>query len=195
MRDGPRLAAPLAAIGPEKPNLRGPAQMTEEIEIDDIAKALSFTREERAVHAKFVRLSRARKAPKSTLEARLALFIAEQGITDAELKPFYKVRRKGARPRFDYHDFAERYEIEHDWLWSGSLEALRRMKLKQPSPRMLKDRLQRAQDRELKESLSNVPCQHKHEMLACARKIAAREQANFDEKIKAMERAKSSPPV
>ena len=132
--------------------------MTEEIHLSAI------TPEMRERHAYHKRMCAARKAPKSSGETRLALFIAERGITEAELKPFYRTCRKGAKPRFDYRAFADKYDIDLDWLWEGSLEGLRRTAQKRPGPRTVSSRVARAQRRKLQELLLMAPAENLHEV-------------------------------
>jgi hypothetical protein len=141
----------------------------------------AITPEMRERHAYHKRMCAARKAPKSSSETRLALFIAERGITEAELKPFYRTRRKGGKPRFDYHAFAYKYDIDLDWLWEGDLRGLQRTEQKRPGPRTVSSRIARAQKRELQESLSMVPAENLHEVLALARRLAAKWEAKFAE--------------
>ena len=65
------------------------------------------------------RLANARRAPKADLHTRVALVVAERGLTEKQLKKFYKVRRR--KEYFDYCLFAEKQQISIDWLMDGVL--------------------------------------------------------------------------
>lgn len=127
------------------------------------------------------RMNAARNAPKSSSETRLALFIAERGITETELKAFYKSRRKGSKPWFDYHAFAYRYDIDLDWLLDGDLRGLQRTEQHRPGPRTISSRVRRTLKRELQESLLMVPSEDMPEVLALTRKLVAKWEARFAE--------------
>jgi hypothetical protein len=60
-----------------------------------------------------------RRAPKADLHTRVALVVAERGLTEKQLKKFYKVRRR--REYFDYFYFAEKQHVSIDWLIDGVL--------------------------------------------------------------------------
>ncbi len=62
------------------------------------------------------------KAPKADSGTRVALVAHQLGLSDQDLEPFYRVRRKGASKRhFSYEEFAERYGISINWLQHGYL--------------------------------------------------------------------------
>ena len=84
------------------------------------------------------RLANARRASKADLHARVALVVAERGLTEKQLKKFYKVRRR--KEYFDYFLFAENQQISIDWLMDGVLSLHPRL----PAPREKRPRRQLA---------------------------------------------------
>jgi hypothetical protein len=67
-------------------------------------------------------LAQARNAPRSNTETRIALVSQQLGLSDADLEPFFYVRRKGSKKRyFNQEAFAQNYGISIRWLWDGSL--------------------------------------------------------------------------
>jgi hypothetical protein len=58
-----------------------------------------------------------RKAPKSSLQTRVALIVHQRGITKKQLEKFYCLHGN----RFDYVAFAKKYNISLDWLSMGIL--------------------------------------------------------------------------
>jgi hypothetical protein len=67
-------------------------------------------------------LAQARNAPRSNTETRIALVSQQLGLSDADLEPFFYVRRKGSKRRyFNQEAFAKNYGISIRWLWDGSL--------------------------------------------------------------------------
>jgi hypothetical protein len=69
-----------------------------------------------------IRLGRARNAPMSITETRVALVAFEIGISDRQFEAFYYVNRKGAKKRhFNTEAFAEKYGIDIRWLRRGEL--------------------------------------------------------------------------
>jgi hypothetical protein len=59
-----------------------------------------------------------RKAPKSSLETRVALIVHQRGITKRQLAKFCTLRGG----RFDYDAFAKKHNISLDWLSLGTLD-------------------------------------------------------------------------
>jgi len=49
----------------------------------------------------------------------LTLVVAERGLTEKQLKKFYKIRRK--KEYFDYFLFAQKQQVSIDWLMDGVL--------------------------------------------------------------------------
>ena len=69
----------------------------------------------------YKRLYAAQKAPGANKHTRLALIVAERGISETELQEF-----RGKRGNvFDYYAFAERYRVSINWLFDGDLRGLR----------------------------------------------------------------------
>jgi hypothetical protein len=62
-----------------------------------------------------------KKAPRPTMERRLALFIFQRGLTEKQIDKFKKIRRRDQPPRFDYLACAEEYKVSLDWLAFGDL--------------------------------------------------------------------------
>jgi hypothetical protein len=70
----------------------------------------------------WIYLAQARNAPRSNTETRIAFVSQQLGLSDADLEPFFYVRRKGSKKRyFDQEAFAKNYGISVRWLWDGSL--------------------------------------------------------------------------
>jgi hypothetical protein len=61
-----------------------------------------------------IRIRRAEKGARATIETRVALIVAERGLTERQLAKFYVSRRKNCKPRFDYWAFAEAHGISTD---------------------------------------------------------------------------------
>jgi hypothetical protein len=55
----------------------------------------------------FQRKVKARRGPKATMEIRVALIVAERGLTEKQLAKYYVQRRKDWIPRFDHWRFAK----------------------------------------------------------------------------------------
>ena len=60
-----------------------------------------------------------RRAPKADLHTRCALIVAERGLTEKQLKKFYRVRR--GKEYFDYFLFAQKQHVSVEWLMDGVL--------------------------------------------------------------------------
>jgi hypothetical protein len=73
-------------------------------------------------HQLRLRRQAGRKAPAATIERRLALVCAEQGISDAELQK-YRGPKKNSKV-FDYHRFSEEHRVSLSWLFDGDLRGL-----------------------------------------------------------------------
>jgi hypothetical protein len=57
------------------------------------------------------------------MESRVALIVAERGLTAKQLAKFWVRRRKNSKPRFDHWAFAEAHGISPDWLFEGDIRA------------------------------------------------------------------------
>ena len=55
----------------------------------------------------FRRKAAAQSAPKATMETRVALIVAERGLTEKQMAKYFVRRRKNCKPRFDYWHFAK----------------------------------------------------------------------------------------
>ena len=66
-----------------------------------------------------IRIRRAEKGARATIETRVARIVAERGLTERQLAKFYVSRRKNCKPRFDYWAFAEAHGISPDWIFHG----------------------------------------------------------------------------
>jgi hypothetical protein len=81
-------------------------------------------REENPI-AYYQRVNAARNAPRANSERRLALIVAERGISDKELEQFRGSRRNSKA--FKYPAFCKKYQISLEWLLDGDLKGLREM--------------------------------------------------------------------
>lgn len=70
-----------------------------------------------------IRIRRAEKGARATIETRVALIVAERGLTERQLAKFYVSRRKNCKPRFDYWAFAEAHGISTDWIFHGDIRS------------------------------------------------------------------------
>jgi hypothetical protein len=87
-------------------------------------------REENPI-AYYQRVNAARNAPRANTERRLALIVAERGISDKELEQFRGSRRNSKV--FKYPAFCKKYQISLEWLLDGDLKGLREMAQRCPS--------------------------------------------------------------
>jgi hypothetical protein len=69
------------------------------------------------------RIRRAEKGARATEETRVALIVAERGLTEKQLAKYWFRRRKNCRLWFDYWRFAEDQGISPDWLFEGDLRS------------------------------------------------------------------------
>ena len=70
-----------------------------------------------------IRIRIAEKGARATIETRVALIVAERGLTERQLAKFYVSRRKNCKPRFDYWAFAEAHGISTDWIFHGDIRS------------------------------------------------------------------------
>jgi hypothetical protein len=63
------------------------------------------------------------RAPKATMETRIALIVAERGLTEKQLAKYFVCARKNCKPRFDHLRFANDQGISMDWLFDGDIRA------------------------------------------------------------------------
>jgi hypothetical protein len=63
------------------------------------------------------------RAPKATKETRIALIVAERGLTEKQLAKYFVCARKNCKPRFDHLRFANDQGISMDWLFDGDIRA------------------------------------------------------------------------
>jgi hypothetical protein len=71
----------------------------------------------------FRRKAAAQSAPKATMETRVALIVAERGLTEKQMAKYFVRRRKNSKPRFDCWRFAKAQNISTDWLFDGDLRS------------------------------------------------------------------------
>ena len=71
----------------------------------------------------FRRKAAAKTAPKATMETRVALIVAERGLTKKQMAKYFVRRRKNNKPRFDCWRFAKDQDISTDWLFDGDLRS------------------------------------------------------------------------
>jgi hypothetical protein len=73
--------------------------------------------------ARGIRIRQTQEGARATMETRVALIVAERGLTAKQLAKFYVSRRKNSKPRFDHWRFAEDQGISPDWLFEGDLRS------------------------------------------------------------------------
>src|ERR1700730_12465566 len=76
--------------------------------------------------ARGIRIRQTQEGARATMETRVALIVAERGLTAKQLAKFYVSRRKNSKPRFDHWRFAEDQGIPPDWLFEGDLRSYTR---------------------------------------------------------------------
>jgi hypothetical protein len=77
-----------------------------------------------------IRIRRAKKGARATIETRVALIVAERGLTEKQLAKYWVQRRKNCKPRFDHWRFAEDQDISTGWLFEGDIRSYpRRVRL------------------------------------------------------------------
>lgn len=77
-----------------------------------------------------IRIRRAEKGTWATIETRVALIVAERGLTENQLAKYWVQRRKNCKPRFDHWRFAEDQGISMGWLFEGEIRSYpRRVRL------------------------------------------------------------------
>ncbi|SIO50164.1 hypothetical protein SAMN05443247_06650 [Bradyrhizobium erythrophlei] len=90
--------------------------------------------------ARGIRIRQTQEGARATMEARVALIVAERGLTAKQLAKYWVRRRKNCKPRFDYWRFAEDQGISPDWLFEGDIRAHPRGTAPRPhQPRRLTD--------------------------------------------------------
>jgi hypothetical protein len=73
--------------------------------------------------ARGIRIRRAKKGAKATTETRVALIVAERGLTEKQLAKYWVRRRKNCKPLFDHWAFAKAQDISTDWLFHGDIRS------------------------------------------------------------------------
>jgi hypothetical protein len=68
-----------------------------------------------------IRIRQTQEGARATTETRVALIVAERGLTKKQLAKFYVSRRKNCKPRFDFWAFAKAQDISTDWLFEGDI--------------------------------------------------------------------------
>ena len=70
-----------------------------------------------------VRIRQTQKGARATEDTRVALIVAERGLTAKQLAKYFVSRRKNSKPQFDHWRFAEDQGISPDWLFEGDIRA------------------------------------------------------------------------
>jgi hypothetical protein len=70
-----------------------------------------------------IRIRKAEKGARATTETRVALIVAERGLTKKQMAKFWVRRRKNCKPRFDHWAFAKAQDVSTDWLFHGDIRA------------------------------------------------------------------------
>jgi hypothetical protein len=73
--------------------------------------------------ARGIRIRRAKNGAWATMETRVALIVAERGLTKKQLAKYWVRRRKNSKPQFDHWRFAADQGISPDWLFEGDIRA------------------------------------------------------------------------
>jgi hypothetical protein len=84
-----------------------------------------------------IRIRRTQEGAKATEETRVALIVAERGITEKQLAKYWVRRRKNSKAWFDCWQFAEDQGISPDWLFEGDLRSHPRGTAPRHQPRHL----------------------------------------------------------
>jgi hypothetical protein len=87
-----------------------------------------------------IRIRKAQDGARATTETRIALIVAERGLTEKQLAKYWVSRRKNGKLWFDDWRFAEDQGISPDWLFEGDLRSHPRGTAPRPhQPRRLTD--------------------------------------------------------
>ena len=87
-----------------------------------------------------IRIRKTKEGAWSTEETRVALIVAERGLTQKQLAKFYVRRRKNGKAWFDYEAFAQAQDISTDWIFEGDIRSHPRGTAPRPhQPRRLTD--------------------------------------------------------
>jgi hypothetical protein len=68
-----------------------------------------------------IRIRQTQDGARATVETRVALIVAERGLTKKQLAKYWVRRRKNSKPWFDDWRFAEDQGISPDWLFEGDI--------------------------------------------------------------------------
>ena len=87
-----------------------------------------------------IRIRQTQEGARATMDTRVALIVAERGLTAKQLAKYWVRRRKNSKPRFDHWRFAEDQGISPDWLFEGDIRSYPRGTAPRPhQPRRLTD--------------------------------------------------------
>jgi hypothetical protein len=87
-----------------------------------------------------IRIRRTQECARATMDTRVALIVAERGLTKKQLAKYWVRRRKNCKPRFDHWAFAKDQGISPDWIFEGDIRAHPRGTAPRPhQPRRLTD--------------------------------------------------------
>jgi hypothetical protein len=89
--------------------------------------------------ARGMRIRKAGKGAMATTETRMALIVAERGLTQKQLAKFWVRRRKNCKARFDYWAFAKAQDISTGWLFDGDIRLYPRAAPRSHQPRAIPD--------------------------------------------------------
>jgi hypothetical protein len=67
--------------------------------------------------------NRGRHPHKGSTERRVALIVAERGLSEKQLAKYFVRRRKNCKPRFDHWQFAKDQDVSTDWLFDGDIRS------------------------------------------------------------------------
>jgi hypothetical protein len=70
-----------------------------------------------------IRIRKTEEGARATTETRVALIVAERGLTEKQLAKYWVSRRKNSKLWFDHWRFAEDQGISPDWLFEGDIRA------------------------------------------------------------------------
>ena len=70
-----------------------------------------------------IRIRRTQEGARATMDTRVALIVAERGLSEKQLAKYWVRRRKNCRAWFDHWQFAEDQGISPDWIFEGDIRS------------------------------------------------------------------------